>query len=113
MRLLLGVLVFTSGGVVDDIGKNEEDKKRQREIQRIMRQHTRKIEEKKEALRAMASVAILQLQAQPLHQLDALPQHDSIPLPSTTTDWERAAEEVAKWRQCIEDVDILQVKFDT
>ena len=97
----------------DDKSENEEDKKKEREIRRIMRQRTCKIEEKKEALRAMASVATLQLQAQPLHQLDALPQHDWIPLPSTTRDWEGAAEEVAKWLECTEDVDILQVKFDT
>ena len=34
-------------------------------------------------------------------------------MPSTTRDWERAAEEIAKWVECTEDVHILQVKFNT
>ena len=93
----------------EDDAKNEE-KKRQRDIKRIVRQRSRKIEEKKDALRAMAT---LQLQAQPLPPRVALPEYDLIPLPSTTTDWERAADEVAKWVESTEDVHILQVKFDT
>ena len=81
----------------EDNAKNEV-KERQREIKRIMRQRRREIGEAKDALRAMeARVATVQLQAQPLPQQDALPEHDLIPLPSTTTDSERAADEVAQW----------------
>ena len=77
----------------DEVHTKNEGKTRQREIKRMVRQRRRKIEETKDALRGMAaSVATLQLQAQPLPPRDALLEHDLIPLPSTTTDGERAAE---------------------
>ena len=98
----------------DDEAKKEEDKKRQREIKRIVSQRRREVRERNEAQRVMvAAVAKLQLEAQLVPPQDALPQHDSIPLPSTTTDWGRAAEGVAKWVQIPEDVQILQERLDT
>ena len=79
-----------------------------------MRQRRREIGETKAPLRAMeASLATLQLRAQPLPPRHALPEHDLIPLPSTTTYWERAADEVAMWVESTEDFNILQVKFST
>ena len=98
----------------DEEDAMNEEKMRQRGIKRIVRQRRREIEETKDALRAMeASMATLQLQAQPLPPPDALPEHDLMTLPSTTTDWERAADEVAKWLKTTEDVHILQVTLDT
>ena len=74
----------------------DEEKKRQLKIKRIVRQRRRGNDETKDALRAMeARVATLQLQAQPLPLRDALPEHDFIPLKSTTTDWQRAADKGA------------------
>ena len=56
-------------------------------------------------------MATLQLQAQLLPPRDALPEHDLIPLRSTAVDWERTADNVVKWVESTEDVQILQVNF--